>query len=74
MPEEKTKYDKNKEYAKNYLKKYEDIKIRVEKDVNGEGKKDRQYYKDAAEARGYSLNKFALEAMDEKIEREPVEK
>ena len=74
MAGEKTKYDKNKEYAKTYLKKYEDIKIRVEKDVNGEGKRDRQYYKDAAEARGYSsLNKFALEAMDEKIEREPVE-
>ena len=68
-----TKYEKNKEYAEKYLKKYEDIKIRVEKDINGEGKKDRQYYKDAAEKRGYSRNKFALEAMDEKIEREPIE-
>ena len=73
MEEEKTKYEKNKEYAKTYLKKYEDIKIRVEKDVKGEGKKDRAYYKHAAEVRGKSLNQFALEAMNEKIEREPVE-
>ena len=73
MEEGKTKYEKNKEYAKTYLKKYEDIKIRVEKDVNDEGKKDRAYYKHAAEVRGYSLNQFALTAMDEKIEREPIE-
>ena len=51
-----------------YMKKLEDIKIRV---VKGSAK-DRAYYKNAAEARGYSLNQFALEAMDEKIYREPL--
>ena len=36
-------------------------------------RKNREYYKEAATKRGYSLNQFALTAMDEKIEREPVE-
>ena len=66
--EKKTSEAQLKANAKHMLK-LEDIKIRVVKD----SEKNRKYYKDAAEARGKSLNQFALEAMDEKIEREPVE-
>lgn len=63
MAEEKTKYDKNKEYAKTYLKeKVEDIKIRVPKG-------DKAKYKQAADDFGLSLNQFVIDAMDEKIER-----
>ena len=56
----------NKATQKYVKENLEDIKIRVPKG-------DREKYKQAAQARGYSLNKFALEAMDEKIAREPVE-
>ena len=49
-----------------YLNTLEDIKLRVPKG-------SREKYKQAAQARGYSLNQFAIEAMDEKIEREPLE-
>ena len=52
-----------------HMEKLEDIKIRVAKD----SEKNRAYYKDEAKKRGYSLNQFALDAMDEKIEREPIE-
>lgn len=52
-----------------HMEKLEDIKIRV---VKG-SEKDREYYKCEAKKRGKSLNEFALEAMDEKIEREPLE-
>ena len=51
------------------MEKLEDIKIRV---VKG-SEKDREYYKCEAKKRGKSLNEFALEAMDEKIAREPIE-
>ena len=59
----------NKATQKYVKEKLEDIKIRVVKD----SEKNREYYKEAATKRGYSLNQFALTAMDEKIEREPVE-
>ena len=49
-----------------YLNTLEDIKLRVPKG-------SREKYKQAAQARGKSLNQFAIEAMDEKIEREPIE-
>lgn len=59
----------NKATQKYVKEKLEDIKIRVVKD----SEKNREYYKEAALKRGYSLNQFALTAMDEKIEREPIE-
>ena len=60
----------NKATQKYVKEKLEEIKIRVVKD----SEKNREYYKEAAAKRGYSsLNQFALTAMDEKIEREPVE-
>ena len=49
-------------YVKEHL---EDIKLRVPKG-------SREKYKQAAKDRGYSLNQFAIQAMDEKIEREPI--
>ena len=55
----------NKATQKYVKENLEDIKLRVPKG-------SREKYKQAAQARGKSLNKFALEAMDEKIAREPV--
>lgn len=52
-------------YAKKYLDKFEEIRIRVP-----EGKLD--YYMRIVEAVGLSLNKFAITAMDEKIERDGI--
>ena len=68
MEENKTTYKGNtdahrKGNAKYLSEKVEDIKIRVPK-----GKKD--YYKQAAEKSGQSLNQFAVASMDEKIERD----
>lgn len=55
--------DAQKRAAEKYLsEKVEDIRIRVPK-----GKKE--YYKAQAAAAGLSLNQFAVDAMDEKIER-----
>ncbi len=52
-----------KKATENYLKKQEEIKIRVKK-----GRKDE--IKAAAEKQGQSLNGFIVTAIDEKIERE----
>lgn len=49
--------------AENYLKKQEEIKIRVKK-----GEKDK--IKAAAERSGQSLNGYIVTAIDEKIERD----
>lgn len=67
MEEKKSTYKGSSEAQRKAIAKYqsekvEDIKIRVPK-----GRKD--YYKDAAAAAGQSLNQFAIDAMDEKIER-----
>ena len=60
---EQSKYEYNKKYAENYLKKYDEIKIRVPK---GEKGKIRKF----AEANGESVNGFIQrlinEAMKEK--------
>lgn len=60
----------NKATQKYVREKLEEIKIRVIKNSD----KNREYYRKEATKRGYtSLNQFALDAMNEKIEREPVE-
>ena len=63
--EKKTYYTSaQKRAAEKYLsEKVENIILRVPK-----GRKD--YYKDAAASADMSLNQFAIEAMDEKIERQ----
>lgn len=68
MEEKKSTYKgsseaQRKAVAKYQAEKVEDIKIRVPK-----GQKD--YYKDAAASIGQSLNQFAINAMDEKIDRD----
>ncbi|MDD5939727.1 MAG: antitoxin [Lachnospiraceae bacterium] len=62
MTEYKTTPAQRRANDKYHREKVEDIRIRVPK-----GRKD--YYKDAATAAGKSLNQFAIDAMDEKIER-----
>ena len=65
MEEKKSRYTpaQNKATQK-YIKEHlESIQIRVPK-----GRKE--YYKDAAAAIGQSLNQFAINAMDEKIDRD----
>ena len=52
-----TKYEQNKEYAKRYLSKLDEIKIRVPK-----GEKER--YKQLAEKEGKSLNQWIVEKMN----------
>jgi predicted HicB family RNase H-like nuclease len=52
--------EKQLEYAKNYFKKFDDIKVRVPK-----GDKDK--YKTIAEQHGTSLNQFVIDAIEEKI-------
>lgn len=68
MEEKKSTYKGNTDARRKANKKYltenvEDIKIRVPK-----GRKE--YYKDAAASIGQSLNQFAINAMDEKINRD----
>ena len=65
MDKKKSTYTEaqKKAIAKYQTEKVEDIKIRVPK-----GK--REYYKDAAASIGQSLNQFAINAMDEKINRD----
>ena len=68
MEEKKSTYKGNTDARRKANKKYlaenvEDIKIRVPK-----GRKE--YYKDAAASIGQSLNQFAINAMDEKIDRD----
>lgn len=67
MAEKKSTYKGSTDAMRAAIKKYqtekvEDIRIRVPK-----GQK--AYYKDVAAAAGQSLNKFAVDALDEKIER-----
>ena len=52
--------------AKYLTETVEEFKIRVPK-----GRKD--YYKDAAATVGLSLNQFAVQAMDEKIDRDNIQ-
>ena len=71
MEEKKSTYKgssdaQRKAVAKYHAEKVEDIKIRVPK-----GRKD--YYKDAAATVGLSLNQFAVQAMDEKIDRDGLQ-
>lgn len=55
--------ERSKEYTAKYTKEHlDEIKLRVPK-----GRK--AYYQEAAAAAGLSLNQFAAQAMDEKIER-----
>jgi predicted HicB family RNase H-like nuclease len=54
--------EKQLEYANKYFKKFDDIKVRVQK-----GK--REEYKTFAESHGGSLNQFIIDAIDEKISR-----
>ncbi len=63
--ESKSRYSvAQKKATAKYMKAHlEEIKIRVPK-----GRKE--HYKDAASAAGQSLNQFAVNAMDEKINRE----
>lgn len=68
MAEKKNTYKGSSEAQRKAVAKYqsekvEDIKIRVPK-----GRKE--YYKDAAASIGQSLNQFAVNAMDEKIDRD----
>lgn len=56
-------YDYNKEYAKKYLDKQDEIKIRLPK---GEKDKIRAH----AESRGESVNAFIARAIAEAIERD----
>lgn len=68
MEEKKSTYKGNTDARRKANKKYlaenvEDIKVRVPK-----GRKE--YYKDAAASIGQSLNQFAVNAMDEKIDRD----
>jgi len=68
MEEKKSTYKGSSEAQRKAVAKYqsekvEDIKIRVPK-----GRKE--YYKDAAASIGQSLNQFAINAMDEKIDRD----
>ena len=68
MEEKKSTYKGNtdahrKGNAKYLSERVEDIKVRVPK-----GKKD--YYKREADILGLSLNKFIVDAMDEKIQRD----
>lgn len=68
MEEKKSTYRgssaaQRKAVAKYQSEKVEDIRIHVPK-----GRKD--YYKAAADLAGQSLNAFAVNAMDEKIERD----
>lgn len=62
MPEQ-SKYEKNKEYAKAYLKNFEDIKVRLPI-----GKRD--LIKKHAESMGESLNGFVIRAIKEAMERD----
>ncbi|MBE5895350.1 MAG: hypothetical protein E7285_06750 [Lachnospiraceae bacterium] len=65
MEEKKKKYytPKQAEYAKKYLKNFDEIKIRVPKG-------DKQIYMDQANQLGYSsFNSFAIAAMNDYIER-----
>lgn len=55
--------DKQKEYAKKYQSKFDDIKVRVEK-----GK--REEYKAFAELKNTSLNQFIIDAIEEKIQKD----
>ena len=55
-----------KKATENYLKKQEEIKIRVKK-----GRKDE--IKAAAEKQGQSLNGYIVTAIDEKIKRDSIE-
>lgn len=55
--------DKQKEYAKKYQSKFDDIKVRVIK-----GK--REEYKNFAESKDTSLNQFIVDAIEEKIKRD----
>ena len=52
--DKKSKYEINGEYAKKYLEKMDDIKIRV---PAGE----KQLWKDTAEQRGKSLNRYVID-------------
>ena len=66
--EKKSTYKGNTDARRRATAKYltetvEEFKIRVPK-----GRKD--YYKDAAATVGLSLNQFAVQAMDEKIDRD----
>ena len=65
MEEKKSRYSQAQNKAtQKYVKEHlDEIKIRVPK-----GRKD--YYKDAAASIGQSLNQFAVNAMDEKIDRD----
>lgn len=54
--------EKQLEYAKKYLEKFDDIKVRVP-----EGKRDE--FKSAAKKSGSSLNQFIVDAIEEKISR-----
>lgn len=56
-------YDYNKEYAKKYLDKLDEIKLRLPK---GEKEKIRAH----AESRGESVNAFIARAIAEAIERD----
>lgn len=57
----RTKYEINGEYAKKYLEKMDDIKIRV---PAGE----KQLWKAAAEQRGKSLNRYVIDLVRADIE------
>ena len=69
--EKKSTYKGNTDARRRATAKYltetvEEFKIRVPK-----GRKD--YYKDAAATVGLSLNQFAVQAMDEKIDRDNIQ-
>jgi predicted HicB family RNase H-like nuclease len=54
-------YEYNKKYAQEYLKKFDEIKLRVPK-----GK--REEYKAKAEAAGKSLNQYIIECVEKGLE------
>jgi predicted DNA binding CopG/RHH family protein len=60
---QKSKYEYNKEYAKDYLNKLDEIKIRVPK-----GQKD--VVREHAQERGESVQGFIKRAISETIERD----
>ncbi len=71
MNEKKTSYHGNTEARKRATNKYhketvETIAVRVPKSG-----RNKDYYKSHASKWGLSLNQFAVDAMNEKIEREP---
>lgn len=59
---EQQKAEKQREYVRRYLNKFSDVKVRISAET-------KEQWRTAAEARGKSLQRFVIDAVEAEIER-----